>query len=681
MNMQDYRHAADRVHIAAHCRQEVLNMTKHTQPKTRKPLIRMAAGIAAGAAVLAITGGFAYLMLSVQSDIRNPGASNPEQQPATEYIEIFRDYYETRAGHPIDFDFSTLCGTDFNETWEFADYTVTLNAAVCDGWQFDYIYTIQPHSGQMPTAAELNNIPSVNIRSTEDPVEFVVCDVQLVDTELRADGTFRGVGSCHYTINGMVTSLPEQFYAQCQQPGRTYNPQKFLADGTLRPITVNQPDELPACIALTDSLTATVDRIKSAAYKYAFVTPLGITLTNYTFDDIEERLNTAESNSYSGPAVTDAVTVQKGFCHGEPTDIGVTYDQTQAAGIIGIVYTNSPDFATCWLPFTEPQNLADITYLSLTSNEQSEAVQIPLNSRDCYIDCFRDYYETRAGHPVDFDFLALCGTEFDEVWEFDDYTVTLNAAICDGWEIDYIYTLQPKYGQILDLAILPELTMSVADASQATVIAVCDQPQVIAQLEADGTLRMFSSCHYLDRAMPIPQDGQIYAVCTEADQENGLADGTVRPITVNMPEDVPEIHPLDDILKIHFGSASVTQEFVYGVVTPLGIILTNYDPKELDTLLHDVYAEPVTDRTEIALCAAGNLDADDVTVQNIDLAFGTQISVGTDRHFYLWQDPALGEATYATCWLPFTEPQNLDDVQNLMIGSNAQGETVIVPIK
>lgn len=66
MNMQDYRHAADRVHIADHCKEEVLGMK--TKTTDRKPVIRIVTGITAAAACLGITGAFGYALFNMKQD-------------------------------------------------------------------------------------------------------------------------------------------------------------------------------------------------------------------------------------------------------------------------------------------------------------------------------------------------------------------------------------------------------------------------------------------------------------------------------------------------------------------------------------------------------------------------------------------------------------------------------------
>ena len=79
MNMQDYRHAADRVQIADHCKEEVLGMKENTA--ARKPVIRIATGITAAAACLAVTGicGYTLMHMKQQSTEFHPAASIEEQ--------------------------------------------------------------------------------------------------------------------------------------------------------------------------------------------------------------------------------------------------------------------------------------------------------------------------------------------------------------------------------------------------------------------------------------------------------------------------------------------------------------------------------------------------------------------------------------------------------------------------
>lgn len=81
MNMQDYRRAADRVHIAEHCKEEVLNMT--TAKTNRKPVMHLLTGITAAAACLGIVGAFALAFHNMKPDqAPRPAATQMEEQTA-----------------------------------------------------------------------------------------------------------------------------------------------------------------------------------------------------------------------------------------------------------------------------------------------------------------------------------------------------------------------------------------------------------------------------------------------------------------------------------------------------------------------------------------------------------------------------------------------------------------------
>lgn len=157
MNMQDYRHAADRVEIADHCRQEVLDMTteriENRMDTEKKPIIRRFTGVAVAAAVLALNGALIYGIVSMknrkdmmpgsaESELSVVEESAPavttepaesETEPATGYAALFRQYFEWKTGEPQPYDYSDVVGTDLNETWEFEDCTARLHAAVSDG--------------------------------------------------------------------------------------------------------------------------------------------------------------------------------------------------------------------------------------------------------------------------------------------------------------------------------------------------------------------------------------------------------------------------------------------------------------------------------------------------------------------------------------------------------------------
>ena len=87
MNMQDYRHAADRVQIAEHCKEEVLGMKENTI--TRKPAIRIVTGITAAAACLAVTGFCGYTLMHMNKQGKDLSAATQiESQIEEETPEV-----------------------------------------------------------------------------------------------------------------------------------------------------------------------------------------------------------------------------------------------------------------------------------------------------------------------------------------------------------------------------------------------------------------------------------------------------------------------------------------------------------------------------------------------------------------------------------------------------------------
>ena len=92
MNMQDFRHAADRVKIADHCKEEVLGMKQMTT--TRKPAIRIAAGFAAAAASLALVCGLGYSVYQMKQN----SALIPATAPMEEQVAASQDDTSEAAG-------------------------------------------------------------------------------------------------------------------------------------------------------------------------------------------------------------------------------------------------------------------------------------------------------------------------------------------------------------------------------------------------------------------------------------------------------------------------------------------------------------------------------------------------------------------------------------------------------
>lgn len=391
MKMQDYRRAADRVHIAEHCRQEVLSMNKHTEPKSRTPITRMAAGIAAAAAVLTVTGGFGYLLLSMKDDVQR-GPANTDSEIADQsaaYISYFRDYYELRAGHPVDFDFSTLCGTDFDMAWEMDGCTVTLNAAICDGYEIDYIYTIEPHYDFTPNDENFYALPQVQIQALDGTTsqemavrtDFTSC----LDDELREDGTLRVFGSTAGGAGVIPLSDAWEFRVDC-----TSGVKEETSEGEV--ISVNIPDELPPYRELSGLLGVKrydFDKQEDIDDEliYGIVTPLGITLTDYNPYELQTPFEELGDVKYSGviTAGTNIVTVQKNISEQDPQDVAVVYSSLGTVGAHATFEVETYEFSdgacdyiSLALPFSEPLDLSDVDYLTFGS-EQTDAVTLPVN--------------------------------------------------------------------------------------------------------------------------------------------------------------------------------------------------------------------------------------------------------------------------------------------------------------
>ena len=75
MNMQDYRHVTDRIHIAEHCKEEVLNMTQKQKSQGRP--LRIAAGFTAAAACCSLVCVFAYAVSHANQEKVDLVASAP----------------------------------------------------------------------------------------------------------------------------------------------------------------------------------------------------------------------------------------------------------------------------------------------------------------------------------------------------------------------------------------------------------------------------------------------------------------------------------------------------------------------------------------------------------------------------------------------------------------------------
>ena len=392
MKMDDYRHAADRVHIAEHCRQEVMNMTKNTEPKTRTPIIRRATGIAAAAAVLGITGGFGFMLHSMKNDIQQDPAAQIAEQSSVNYTTYFREYYEARAGHPVNFDFSALCGTDLDKTWEFESGTVHLVAAISDGWTLNCLYTVAPKYEWELTDTCINQLPTLQITSdgiagSAGCAASSVCSGGLISTALRDDGTLLCLDTVRIDDPAMPLSGDVKYYVNCYDGRLGYH-----EGNTDNPVSFNLPAQRAECKPLAVPADAVKAEIglegQTASYTHSVVTPLGVLLTNYDEAEMAALLREAhaEGVGLGGGGATvkqDAFTVMKAVSGAsDPEPVAVTYGdfskQICAVGDYAMYSTDRFDtddekypaeLHSLWLPFTEPQQLDDVMFLQLYTPE------------------------------------------------------------------------------------------------------------------------------------------------------------------------------------------------------------------------------------------------------------------------------------------------------------------------
>lgn len=416
MNMQDYRHAADRVHIAEHCEEEVLSMTAQTEQKTRRPLLRTATGIAAAAACLGITGvlGVALFRMGTDSnelltatseetesviEITKPADTDTGTEPvqdegSTETYEDFAAaYYEKIAGHPVNYDWSSLCGTNFNEVWETEDGTITLKAAVTDGYQAQFFYTFKPDYDWEHAGAEERSerLPRITLGSDTTPA------VQLDDT-VREDGTIRFYCCLRSTMN--AEPLTEE------GAGGAMFTLSFCTNGEYDPLSneflnvlIKMPEQMPQWHELSDTLhlvndgTAFSSDLMETDYHYVLVTPLCAVLADVappnraaSLKDCGGSFAGKGMNVFAGSASADALTL-RGERISVPLNLIENYDVFSGeasyqfrAELSSEDQPHAPLFDLCWLQFKEPQDLSEITEMTFASPENGTAVSVDLTS-------------------------------------------------------------------------------------------------------------------------------------------------------------------------------------------------------------------------------------------------------------------------------------------------------------
>ena len=413
MNMQDYRHAADRVHIAEHCEEEVLCMTTQTEQKTRRPLLRTATGIAAAAACIGVTGALGLALFHMNRDgneltaasqdetvavseavTESAGTDSIQAEPVGETYEDFVSAcYEKIAGHPVSFDWSSLCGTNLNEVWESEDGTITLKAAVTDGYQAQFFYTFRPdfdwdHADEEERSGRL---PRITFGPDTTPT------VQLDET-VRGDGTIRFYCCLRSIMKAEL--LPEDGICSAVfMPSYRADEKSYSSSKESRTVTINMPEQMPQWRELSDTLhlvndgTALSTDVLEADYSYVLVTPLCAYLTDCLpaeqlaiCEKAKHNLGGIGSPICAGSASADALTLQ-GDRISVPLNLIESSDVfygDPAYQFIAEEYQEGRDpgdgklYGICLLQFKEPQDLSEVAAMTFASPADGTAVSVDL---------------------------------------------------------------------------------------------------------------------------------------------------------------------------------------------------------------------------------------------------------------------------------------------------------------
>ena len=412
MNMQDYRHAADRVHIADHCEEEVLRMTTQTEQKTRRPVLRAVTGIAAAAACIGVTGALGLALFHMNRDgseltaasqdetavvseaTETAGTDSVQAEPVGETYEDFVSaYYEKIAGHPVNYDWSSLCGTNLNEVWESEDGTLTLKAAVTDGYQAQFFYTFRPdfdwdHADEEERSSRL---PRITFGPDTTPT------VQLDET-VRGDGTIRFYCCLRSIMKAEL--LPEDGICSAFfVPSYRADEKSYSSSRESRTVTINMPEQMPQWRELSDTLhlvndgTALSTDVLEADYSYVLVTPLCAYLTDCLPAEQLAICEKAKHNFggignpvYAGSASADALTLQ-GDRISVPLNLIESSDVfygDSAYQFIAEEYQEGRDpgdgklYSICLLRFKEPQDLSEVAAMTFASPADGTAVTVDL---------------------------------------------------------------------------------------------------------------------------------------------------------------------------------------------------------------------------------------------------------------------------------------------------------------
>lgn len=460
MNMQDYKHAVDRIEIDPSVRREVLQIGADTAAKTKKPIFRIThgtAGVAVAAALLVANGALGYAFLSTRDAVENSRAANPSADDgAPAYVQYFREYYYDNGFGPDNTANFAGWGADCDQVFEIDKQTLTVKAMAYDGFQYKYLYTVSDRKGINLTGypvARMDIIPDQDLMHAKllSGGEYADGRWQEMKDYVRALPTVKYTDLHIWDHEPGITRLG--YVSLTSRVGAPLSAPALLAyayqldydgDGNVTGAHYTDAQEVQGDLPFVNPAVYTLSQdvnIIGYPMHYASVTPFSIVLSDASMEERTAAMQEGCTAKKSHEICSDSRENPELFVlhtNGVIDQPEMSYCHDLLYGDYSELYTvetaSGKEINTVYLDFTAPQDISD--YRALCIN----GTILALNEHDSMDEIRHSFAQSMAASSEN----LLAGfTEEERTKEFDFGTVRLDAARpCNiGVQIDYTVRL------------------------------------------------------------------------------------------------------------------------------------------------------------------------------------------------------------------------------------------------
>ena len=437
-------------------REEEIVMTKYTERAESES--RHGKGIAAAVAavlVCANIAGGAYLLNSgkqpgAQSEISVGTSIQSELIPAAsentpDYVKLMQEYFTDAGGQPCTFDF-TGYGKDFDIQWENDDYKLTFRAVAGCEWALYYFYDVEPKKGQTWEQMVKDN-PHFQMQITSGAEHWSESKYKMGETSWDMMGQDKALDNGVWHFCTLLEIRPDApLYQDDSCLNFSLDVKYSMTEGEVHCTDAAALDffthqhpmqklETPIRIAdLCGEKSLNAKTCDLTLTKFA-ATPFGVFYCGESVESVgDDGFSEWPYTQKAGETLADYVPSEQ-YRHAVDNDM-IAVQSNAGSSYVGV----RQQTAFMNLLFKSPVLLKNA---KASAPENIQEIKEVSAETPQYVQLMQEYYTNLNGQPCTYDFTGL-GQDYNLVYEFPDYTLTLKSMVGCDWVVYYFYDIKPQ---------------------------------------------------------------------------------------------------------------------------------------------------------------------------------------------------------------------------------------------